>query len=315
VLAWQVSVFWTAMRPHVRRALSGGADVVSVEHDNAAHWIADLPAGIPSVLTLQNVGRHYYESRAGAATGIGAKLLGMEARRFTRYDARWLPRYDRLIAVSERDAEDLRADGLVNVDTVPNGVATDELAAKPPSDEPATVLFTGTLSHPPNAEGIRWFADEAWPLVRNEHPDARLLIVGREPPASVLELGARDGVEVVGPVDEMGPFFERATVAVAPLRSGGGTRLKILEAFASGRPVVSTTIGAEGLEVADRRELLLADSPAEFAAGVTELLREGELRSTLATAGRELAVSRYDWRVLGDSLAATFERAARPGTS
>ena len=302
VLAWQVSVLWVAMLPHVRRELARSPDMVTIEHDNAARWVAEVPDDVPAVLVADNVGYAYYESRARASTGPRRWALRAEARRFARHDARCLPRCRALVAVSDRDAEELKATGASRIEVVPNGVAADELRQLPPSDEPATVLFTGTLSHPPNSEGIRWFADGAWLRVRAARPDAKLLVVGRAPPRSVAELDGRDGIEVVGPVAEMAPWFARATAVVVPLRSGGGTRLKILEAFASGRAVVSTRVGAEGLEVADGRELLLTDGDADVAAGVLRLLGDPRLRERLAGAGRELAESRYDWRVLGDRL-------------
>jgi len=313
VLAWQVSVFWAALRPLALAEIAERPpDVVSVEHDNAAHWLGDLPPELPAVLTLQNVGRHYYESRARAAHGPRAAWFGFEARRFARHARRWLPRYRALVAVSDRDAADLRGGSLGGavVEVVPNGVASDELEPLPPSDEPATLLFTGTLSHPPNAEGIRWFADRAWPDVRAARPDARLLVVGRDAPRAVLELAGRPGIEVVGAVPAMSPFFARATAVVVPLLSGGGTRLKILEAFACARSVVSTTTGCEGLAVEDGRELLVADGAEAFAAATLDLLNDADRRQLLAAAGRELAQRRYDWRALGDELAASLAEIA-----
>src|SRR5215218_9616336 len=274
--------------------------------------LAARAATLPAVLTLQNVGRHYYESRARAAHGPRAAWFGFEARRFARHARRWLPRYRALVAVSDRDAADLRGGSLGGavVEVVPNGVASDELEPLPPSDEPATLLFTGTLSHPPNAEGIRWFADRAWPDVRAARPDARLLVVGRDAPRAVLELAGRPGIEVVGAVPAMSPFFARATAVVVPLLSGGGTRLKILEAFACARSVVSTTTGCEGLAVEDGRELLVADGAEAFAAATLDLLNDADRRQLLAAAGRELAQRRYDWRALGDELAASLAEIA-----
>lgn len=306
VFAWQVSVLWVALRPHARRALEAAADVVTVEHDHAAQWVAALPAGLARALVLQNVGPSYYGSRARAAAGAPRALLRAEAFRFARHDARWLERYDRLIAVSDNDAADLRGRTAVPVEVVPNGVASDELTPLPPSSEPATLLFTGTLGHPPNAEGIRWFAAHAWPLIRSRRPDAELLIVGRDPPPEVSGLDGRDGIEVVGSVPSMAPYFERATAVVVPLLSGGGTRLKILEAFACARAVVSTGVGREGLDASDGAELLVADGAEAFATATLRLLEDPSLRERLAAAGRELAERRYDWRVLGDRLEQTL---------
>jgi glycosyltransferase involved in cell wall biosynthesis len=307
VLAWQVGVFWTYLRPLARRTLAEWKpDVVTIEHDNAASWVEEVPPAVPAALVLQNVGWHYYESRAAAAAGPAAAGLRLEAARFRRHHARWFGRYRTLIAVSERDRADLRRVTSTPVGVVPNGVASDELRPVPPSSEPATLLFTGTLSHPPNAEGIRWFADAVWPQVRSERPGVRLVVVGRDPPRGVLELGDRDGVEVVGPVPQMAPWFERATAVVAPLLSGGGTRLKILEALACRRATVSTSVGCEGLELSSERELLVADGAAAFAEATLRLLTDRELRERLAAAGRDAVERVYDWRVLGDRLAAVL---------
>ena len=312
LLAWQVSVFWTALRPFALAEVERRRpDAITVEHDNAAAWVADLPRDIPAALTLHNLGPAYYASRAAAAGGVRRAWLEFESRRFARFHARWLRRYRTLIAMSELDAAQVRPLG-VDVAVVPNGVAVDELPALAPSPEPATLLFTGTLSHPPNAEGIRWFAEEAWPRVLRARPQARLLVVGRGAPRRVLDLHGDQGVEVVGAVDDMGPYFERATAVVAPLRSGGGTRLKVLEAFARRRALVSTTVGCEGLDVADGRELLVADGPDELAAAVVRLLDDEALRERLGAAGRALAERTYDWRVIGDRLEEALERLARP---
>ena len=303
VLAWQVGVFWATLRPVARRVLAGWRpDVVTVEHDNAAGWVADIPEDVPAALVLQNVGWQYYASRARATGGPVAAVYRVEARRFRRHDTRWLSRYAALIAMSDDDARSILEVTSTPVEVVPNGVASDALAALPPSREPATLLFTGTLSHPPNADGIRWFADSIWPAVRAARPDARLLVVGRDPSRPVVELGARDGIEVVGPVPEMAPYFAQATAVVVPLRSGGGTRLKILEALACRRAVVSTSVGCEGLDVAGGRDLLVADGDAAFAAATLRLLDDVSLRERLADAGRKLAERRYDWRTLGDEL-------------
>ncbi len=310
VLAWQVGVMWTAMRPLVREYLAGDRPgVVTVEHDNAAAWIRDLPGDLPAALTLQNVGPDYYESRARAASGPLAAGLRLEAARFRRHDSRLLPRYAGLIAVSELDAERARP-WARKLAVVPNGVATDELRPAPAAEGPPTVLFTGTLNHPPNSEGIRWFADAIWPRVVAAGPEARLLVVGRDPPPAVTELGGRDGIEVVGPVPEIAPYFARASAVVVPLRSGGGTRLKVTEAMAAGRAVVSTSVGCEGLEVEDGRHLLVRDSPSSFADAVLAMLGDAQARERLARAGRDLVEQRYDWRVLGDALAEVLDEIA-----
>jgi polysaccharide biosynthesis protein PslH len=297
VLAWQAQVFWASLRPRALRMVEEKRpDVIAVEHDHAAAWRGDLPREIPAVLTLHNVGPAYYRRRG----------LRLEAARFERHDRRTLPLYDRLVAVSEQDAAEARRLADVPVDVVPNGARLQ--APTPEVDGPPTLLFTGTMSHPPNAEGIVWFAREVWPHV----PDARLLVVGRDPPESVRRL-ASDRIEVTGVVADVRPYFARATAVVVPLLSGGGTRMKILEAFAAGRAVVSTSIGAEGLEVSPGKHLLIADGAAAFGEKTRQLVDDGELRTALAAEARTLVEERYDWCALGDRLEETLRRAAERG--
>jgi glycosyltransferase involved in cell wall biosynthesis len=313
VLAWQVGVFWASLRPVAERAARElRPDVVHVEHDTAAPWRAAAPDR-PAVLTLQNLGWHYYRNRAAAADGPARAALALEARRWRRFDARRLGDYERLVAMSGRDRADASEVTSVPIDVVPNGVATDELrpGPEPPADAPPTLAFTGTMNHPPNADGAAWLASEIWPRVRAEMPEARLLIVGRDPPRAVRALDGDDGITVTGPVPDVAPFLERAHAVVVPLRSGGGTRLKVLEAMAAGRAIVSSSVGCEGIELEPGRDLLIADAPGEFAAAGLRLLREPQLRRELARAGRGLVETRYDWRMLGDRLAETLEAARR----
>ena len=312
VTAWQVGVFWASLKPLALGELeTSRPDLVSVEHDMAAAWIRDLPPDTPAAITLHNVSWSYYESRARAASGPATLGLRAEAGRYRRHDERWLPRYATRVAMSRVDADLLRFAGPVEV--VPNGVATGEIGPAASEPEPDTVLFTGTMNYPPNGEAILWFAEHVWPLIARERPTARLLIVGREPTAPVRAL-AGPQVEVTGGVETIAPFYDRAQVVIAPLRSGGGTRLKVLEALSSARPLVSTTVGAEGIEVEDGRHLLIADGPEDFARAVLDLLADRDRGHALGRAGRALAVERYDWRALGERLEAVYERAGLGGS-
>jgi glycosyltransferase involved in cell wall biosynthesis len=311
VLAWQVAVFWTRMRSRAHRLLvERSPDLISVEHDYSAGWIRDLPSQPPAVLGCHNVSWHYYERRAQSARGLSAPAFRLERARFLRYDRRHLPRYHLLIAVSERDREDLVRVAPVPCEVVANGVAPDAVRPTPEPPGPATLLFTGTMNYAPNSEGILWFASRIWPEILALRPDARLLIVGRDPPPRVRELAA-SGVEVTGEVPDVAPYFARATVAVVPLRSGGGSRLKVLEALAAGRAVVSTSVGAEGLELEHGVHLLLEDEPGAFAAATLRLLDDAELRARLAAAGHRRVEEHYDWRVLGERLEELLRSVAR----
>lgn len=308
---WQVRVLWQQLRPVVGHELAARRpDLVLVEIDASGGWLGDLPSELPVLLSLHDVAPGFLAARAAATSGLEARWLAVEQARAWRDLRRWLPRCARLVCVSEADAALLR-DGLgaaaPPIDVVANGVdlAAFPLAGQEPPEERPVLLFTGTMNYHPNVEGIGWFAERVWPRVRAELPTAELVVVGRDPSAAVRALGELDGITVTGGVPDVAPYFAAAHVVVVPLLSGGGTRLKIVEAAASGRAIVSTARGAEGLDVRDGRELVLADDPERFARETIALLRDAPCRARLATAARAFA-ERQDWRALGDR----FERAA-----
>jgi len=303
VVAWQVEVFWSALRAEAERALDEQRpDIVLVEHDWAAAWSRDLPAGLPRVLTLQNVSWRYYAARARAASGVRGAALALEARRFLRFDRAHLPVYDLLITMSEEEAAVLRrtVPG-TRCEAIPNGVDTRSLAPGPPPDGPPTLLYTGTLDYAPNAEGLRWLLRDVWPRIVARSPAAQLLVVGRNPPEDARRL-AGDEVTFTGRVEDIAPCFARATAVLVPLLSGGGTKLKVLDGLASGRPVITTQVGVEGIRAEHDRHLLVARGAKPFADATVRVLEDRALRDRLGAAGRALAEQRYDWDVLATRL-------------
>lgn len=317
VRALEMRVFWARLRPLAQRAVhEWRPDVVLVGHDMAAAWACDLPPELPAVLTLHNLTWHWYRSRARRAHGARALALRAEAARYRRHVLALLPRYHTAVAVSTSEADEVRALGTTRVELIPTGVDTRALRPGPEAAGPPRLLFTGTMSYPPNHQGIRWFAEHVWPLVRAAEPDARLDVVGREPPQAVLDLHGRDGIEVHGFVPSMAPYFARAHAVVVPILTGAGIRVKIVEAMAAGRAVVSTSLGWAGLaHVRPDEHLLVADSPGAFADSALRLLRAPELRHRMAADARALAEAQYDWRALGDRLAGVLERAVAEGSS
>lgn len=310
--ALEMRVFWTRMRTLVQRAASEWRpDVVLVGHDMAAAWAAELPSGLPAVLTCHNLTWRWYESLARRADPARALLLRAEAWRYRRHVMGLLPRFDTAVAVSTIEADELRRLGGARVELIPTGVDTRELRPAPEQPGPPRLLFTGTMSYLPNYQGISWFAREVWPLVREQVPEAVLDVVGKGPPEDVLALDGRDGISVHGFVDSMAPFFARTHAVVVPILAGAGIRVKIVEAMSAGRPIVSTSLGCEGLlGLEDGRHLLVADEPRAFADAAARLLREPALRRDMAATARELAERSYDWRPLGDHLEQVLRDAA-----
>jgi glycosyltransferase involved in cell wall biosynthesis len=300
LLAWQVGVFWAALRPRLPEALAERPDVAVVEHDWAARWGAELPAELPRALGLENLSWGYYEARARAAGGARGALMGLEARRFAAFDRRALRGYDLLLAMSEDDRAAVRAVSDVRCELVPNGVDTSALTPAPEGQDPV-LLFTGTLSYPPNAEALLWLLRDIWPRIRAAHPAVRLAVVGRGAPEEAARL-ADDRVELAGWVDSMAPWFARASVVIVPMRSGGGTRLKVLDGLASGRALLTTTMGAEGVDLRSGEHALVADGAEAFADAALALLADRERRARLGAAGRALAEDVYDWGAIGARL-------------
>ena len=235
----------------------------------------------------------------------GAAYSFVQWRRLRRYEARVCRRAGCVLAVSDADAAALQklVPGL-DVTVIPNGI--DTRAYRP--DEKSrnsqfairnsTLVFTGTMDFRPNVDAVLWFAREVLPRVQAEAPEVHFFVVGQRPHRRLDVLRGNPAVTLTGWVEDTRPYIARAAVYVAPLRMGGGTRLKLLEAMAMGKAVVATRLGAEGYPVADGRELLLADTPADFAATVVALLRAPERRAELGRTARAFVEQRYDWRVI-----------------
>ena len=223
--------------------------------------------------------------------------------------------YDVVTAVAEADAERLRRlDPTRRVEVVPNGVDLERFGALPTGrSEPGVLVFVGAMSFPPNVVAMRYFVEQVLPRIRAERPDARLLIVGRDPGPAVREMGGHPGVEVVGEVDDVGPYLARASVFVAPILSGSGIKNKVLEAFAAGRPVVASPLAVEGLPVIDGHEARIAEDAHGFARAVVELLGDPMAADRIGAAGRALVERRYTWEACADAYRRLYEELAELG--
>lgn len=210
--------------------------------------------------------------------------------------------FDGVTLTSERDAQIVRqeAPGTPTA-VIPNGVDTEFFRPSSTPVDPGTILFFGAINYYPNTEGLLFFLDDVFPLVKGQHPGARLWIVGQQPPDAIVERASED-IVVTGLVDDVRTYIERAAAVIVPLRIGGGTRLKIVEAMAMGKPIVSTHLGAEGLEVNNGQDILLADAPEDFAEQVARVLSDAALAQRLGEAARHSAESRYTWKAGVDRL-------------
>jgi glycosyltransferase involved in cell wall biosynthesis len=258
--------------------------IVLLDHPVVAPLVSRRTAGgEPWMMTLHNLGTVLAAHEAAVTRGRRQRwLLGRERGKSAAFERWCLEAFDAVVCVTAEDAELLPGP----VAVVPNGVDCAALTLTPVPPDPV-IVFTGALHTAPNIDGICWFVESVWPDVIAARPEARLEIVGSRPPGTVTDLAAPT-VTVHADVPDTTPFLRRARVAVVPLRIGSGSRLKALEAFAAGRPVVGTTIGLGGLPVRPHVHAEVADDAAGFAAAVVRLLDDDDRASSLAIRGREL---------------------------
>jgi polysaccharide biosynthesis protein PslH len=214
-----------------------------------------------------------------------------------RYEARTTRAFDRVVAVSESDRQEFESRfGLRSVREIPTGVDVEAWRPTGAAVEPGLIAFCGSMDWLPNQDGVRWFAQNVLPAVRREVPEARLRVIGRAPPADLQqELAQSAGLELTGWVPDVRPLLEAAQCVVVPLRVGGGTRIKIYEAMALEKAVVSTTIGAEGLPLTPRLHFQAADDPAAFAARVVECLQRPDEARAMAVRAATFVRSQFGW--------------------
>jgi glycosyltransferase involved in cell wall biosynthesis len=282
-----------AGRRTVDEALSQEPDLIVVDFPHAA-VLAPGPYPCASVLFTHNVEAEIFRRHAETARDpLRRAVWRSQAAKMARYERGLLGRFDAVVAVAERDREHFRrAYGANHVSVIPTGVDLEYFSysatASLEPGGPATVVFTGSMDWMANIDGIEYFMDQVWPEVARVRPDAKFVVVGRQPPAALVERAAARGLnwEFTGFVDDVRPYVRRAHVYVIPLRVGGGTRIKVYEAMALGCPVVSTRIGVEGLPLEDARHFLAADRPADMAGSILSLLERNDERSRLSAAAR-----------------------------
>jgi glycosyltransferase involved in cell wall biosynthesis len=276
------------------------ADLIQIEHSFLAPYLAAAPPACRTVLSFHNIGQLQYDRIA--ALHAGDPVWRLKALAMRGWEASWAAKFDHSIAVSETDAQFLGPETTV----IENGVDCGVLRVLEPPGAGKDLLFVGAFGYPPNADAVRFFTTEVLPLIQAREPSARLVVVGKQAGPDIKALAADGRIELHENVPDVVPYYRRAALALAPLRAGGGTRLKILEAMALGRAVVSTPVGCEGLAVEHGRELLIAEGATEFAEAVLRLLAAPALGCELATRARAVVEQTHDWRILGARLVALY---------
>ena len=287
------------LRAEIRKAARDrGIDVVVCDFLAPSQNVPD-DLGCPIVLFQHNVEAAIWKRHAEVRVNPLARAYFREQwRRMERFERLECQRFDRVVAVSRADAEAIERDyGVTGVGDVPTGVDTDYFRpAGRASLEPLNLVFTGSMDWLPNEDGITWFVEDVLPRIHARIPEVTLTVVGRNPPPRIQQLARNDSrLQVTGSVPDVRPYMEKAAAFIVPLRVGGGTRLKIFEALAMERALVSTTIGAEGLPLKHGDHALIADSPDNFADAVLQVLSDPALAVALATAGSSYVRSQFGW--------------------
>jgi sugar transferase (PEP-CTERM/EpsH1 system associated) len=231
-----------------------------------------------------------------------------EWRRMAAYEPAECRRFNRVLVTTPVDADLIRPWLQLGqqLEVLPIGVDVEYFKPMPRSLNSHRLVSLGTLAWQPNADGVLWFCREVLPLVRAYVPDVTFQIIGDHPPAVLRKLGDDEAIELLGRVDDVRPFLANSAGLVVPLRVGSGMRVKVLDALAMGVPVVSTSVGCEGIAVTHGRDVLIADDPLDFARAIVDVVSNGELQEHLSSAGRALVMERYAWPVIYDQIGKVF---------
>ncbi len=245
-----------------------------------------------------------------AADPVRKRYSHIQVTRLTRWEAEVCETSDHILAVSERDAQHLRSLGASTPITVlPNAIDTSTYSPKtrPADIRRPSVVFTGKMDFRPNVDAVLWFVNDILPLVHEKQPNVEFVVVGKQPHARLRTIANRRHMTLTGFVNQIEPYIAAADVYIAPLRMGSGTRFKLLQAMAMKRPIVSTAVGAEGLDVTHEQHLLLADHPQAFAVSILKILENRNLSKILTENAHELVITRYDWGAVLPILETVYE--------
>ncbi len=306
-----------AMAETVRKTLGGAKyDLVHCEWTPYTEVLKNSLASHASVLSAHNVEaqiwRRYFEHERNPARKI---YIYLQWQKLHRYEARSCHRYSRVAVVSPSDRDLMeRWYGCRDAAVVPNGVDEAYFAPRECAERPLSLVFTGSMDWRPNQDAMKYFLEEIYPRIEERVPGVSLSIVGRNPPGWLCESTARfPNVKVTGTVEDVRPFIAEGALYIVPLRIGGGSRLKILEALSMEKTVLSTTVGAEGLETRGGKHLLIQDNPQAFAETAAEVLRRPEDFKHLGKKGRELVLKAYTWDAIAGLLGDVWAEAAKEG--
>jgi glycosyltransferase involved in cell wall biosynthesis len=293
----------------VRRKLMRGYDLLVCDEIVVSPYMWDI-AGLertPRLINRQKIDHlHYAEMAASRALGVDKGLDWLEARRLRRFEETEMPRYQGVVVCSQEDRQSavLQVAGSgAPIEVIVNGADTEFFQPDRKPDLRPTVLLLGTMHYYPNIDAVLHYVQTMHEALRAAIPELQVLIVGHQPPPEIEALRNLPGITVTGSVPDIRPYMARSWIQIVPLRLGGGTRLKIVESMAAGLPVLSTSVGAQGLGAHDGDELMLADDPADFVRKAVTLLSNNDLRTEMAATARTFVEAHYSWQSLGQRFA------------
>jgi sugar transferase (PEP-CTERM/EpsH1 system associated) len=306
ILNFMTPAVMSSLERLFREQTFGAVQIESVHLVAYAGLIRRIASKVPILCDWHNIESEiqirYAENYSGSLRSVYARRTAQLLRGF---ELKFLRLGDAHTVCSERERKVLLAlEPTARIEVIENGVDVEYFSQAEclPGGPRRSLVYVGLMEYHANVDAVTYFAREIWPRVRQLRPELQFVIVGARPTAEVVALAKQPGITVTGTVEDLRPYYREALAAVVPLRVGGGTRLKILEAMAAGTPVISTALGAEGLQVAHGEELVIADTSAAMADAVASLYEDSPAWHRLSENGRRLVLSRYDWPVIGEKL-------------
>ena len=305
----------SVMKQKIRAALKNNEiELIHCSHLHMAQYVEDIK-DIPKILDEHNIEffliKRYLKEQKNLIKKIFVFFL--QYLKLARYESNVARKFNHCFVVSDVDKKSLESIApRISLSVIPNGVDVDRYKPQQGNTQSNSLVFTAVMDWFPNEDAILYFYDKVWPLIKKEIRDVRVSIVGKNPSNKILSLSRQEAnIEVTGYVEDVRPYIARSSVYIVPLRIGGGSRLKILEAMAMGKTVVSTSIGCEGLNVADNENILIADSPEDFAVKAIIALKDSELRKKIENNARKLVVGQYSWDIICEKVNSVYKETAK----
>lgn len=270
----------------------------------------ELCANLPTSLDHHNIESHMLIRRASKESNWLKKLyFYQEGKRLEKYEKLYCPQFTFNFTCSDVDSQRLRditPDSQVH--TVPNGVDITYFTPEPPATKQDRLIFAGTMNWYPNIEAVNFITEKIWPGLKNKHPNTGFDLIGANPPAQLIELSRQDpDFSTHGFVDDVRPYFRQAKCYVCPIKDGGGTKLKILDALAMGMAIIADPIACEGIDVSNHKNVIFAETPEQYVDAILKVLSDDELREGLEQKARTLATDKYSYRMIGKLLSELYE--------